>query len=140
MSFVPLITSWHASNYTFLWGLTLEEGIQRRLGTMKPAPTVAAMKEITIEQMDDLPESFDSRQKWPGWVEGVTDQGDCGSSWAVSTTGIDALYRRWTATEFETRVPLELFAIITSQMEQQYNVGQDVLWKTLLIVSKLKYN
>ncbi|XP_033644922.1 uncharacterized peptidase C1-like protein F26E4.3 [Asterias rubens] len=79
---------WLARNYTFLWGLTLEEGVRRRLGTLKPAPFVAGMKEIAIEQMEDLPESFDSRQKWPGWIEDVMDQGNCGSSWAVSTTSV----------------------------------------------------
>ena len=78
---------WQAGNYSFLWGMTLDEGEQRRLGTKKPAPTVSAMKEINIDEMDDLPDSFDSRQKWPGWIEGVSDQGNCGSSWAVSTTG-----------------------------------------------------
>ncbi|XP_038057707.1 uncharacterized peptidase C1-like protein F26E4.3 [Patiria miniata] len=76
---------WRASNYSFLWGMTLEEGIQRRLGTLKPGRAVAAMTEIDIEQTNQLPESFDSRQKWPGWIEGVMDQGDCGSSWAIST-------------------------------------------------------
>ena len=80
------VDRWLARNYTFLWGLTLEEGVRRRLGTLKPAPFVAGMKEIAIEQMEDLPESFDSRQKWPGWIEDVMDQGNCGSSWAVSTT------------------------------------------------------
>ncbi|XP_071807851.1 uncharacterized peptidase C1-like protein F26E4.3 [Asterias amurensis] len=79
---------WQAGNYSFLWGMTLDEGEQRRLGTKKPAPTVSAMKEINIDEMDDLPESFDSRQKWPGWIEGVSDQGNCGSSWAVSTTAV----------------------------------------------------
>ncbi|XP_022089071.1 uncharacterized peptidase C1-like protein F26E4.3 [Acanthaster planci] len=81
-------SGWRASNYSFLWGLTLEEGIQRRLGTLKPARDVAAMNEIDIEHTTELPENFDSRQKWPDWIEGVMDQGDCGSSWAVSTIAV----------------------------------------------------
>ncbi|XP_022088093.1 uncharacterized peptidase C1-like protein F26E4.3 [Acanthaster planci] len=79
---------WRASNYSFLWGMTLEEGIQRRLGTLKPGRSVSAMTEVDIEQTTDLPENFDCRQKWPDWIEGIMDQGNCGSSWAVSTTAV----------------------------------------------------
>ncbi len=36
----------------------------------------------------DLPEKFDSRQQWPGWITGVMDQGTCGSCWAFSSCGV----------------------------------------------------
>jgi len=35
-----------------------------------------------------LPHSFDARNKWRGLIEGVQDQGWCGSSWALSTVSI----------------------------------------------------
>jgi hypothetical protein len=37
---------------------------------------------------EDLPEYFDSREKWPGKVSGVRDQGWCSASWAFSTTSV----------------------------------------------------
>ena len=35
-----------------------------------------------------LPASFDARQKWPGQIHGVRDQGWCGASWAFSTASV----------------------------------------------------
>ena len=36
----------------------------------------------------DLPYSFDARDKWPGKIAGVRDQGWCGASWAFSTSSV----------------------------------------------------
>ncbi len=36
----------------------------------------------------ELPMSFDARDKWPGKVHPVRDQGDCGASWAFSTASV----------------------------------------------------
>jgi hypothetical protein len=35
-----------------------------------------------------IPRSFDARNKWPRLIEGVRDQGWCGSSWALSTASV----------------------------------------------------
>ena len=35
-----------------------------------------------------LPHSFDARNKWHGLIQGVQDQGWCGSSWALSTVSV----------------------------------------------------
>lgn len=48
---------------------------------------VSRMTEVKTEIDVPLPESFDARDKWPGLIEKVMDQGNCGSSWAFSTTG-----------------------------------------------------
>lgn len=44
------------------------------------------MNEILIAPFPELPESFDARDKWPGLIHEVRDQGECGSSWAFSTS------------------------------------------------------
>ncbi|PAV59663.1 hypothetical protein WR25_21256 [Diploscapter pachys] len=81
--------SWTGRNYSQFWGRTLADGIQYRLGTLFPERSVQNMNEIEIKTRD-LPEHFDARQKWPGLIHPVLDQGDCGSSWTVSTTTISS--------------------------------------------------
>ncbi|CAI9732236.1 peptidase C1 [Octopus vulgaris] len=79
---------WRASNYSFLHGLTLADGIKYRLGTFQPSNQVFSMSALKSHHEDSLPESFDSRQRWPGLISDIRDQGDCGSSWALSTAAI----------------------------------------------------
>ncbi|GFV00235.1 tubulointerstitial nephritis antigen-like [Trichonephila clavipes] len=66
---------WKASNYSFLWGKTLEEGIQYRLGTFKPLRPTMEMTEIHQITNGPLPASFDSRQKWRNLITPIRDQG-----------------------------------------------------------------
>jgi C1A family cysteine protease len=63
----------------------LEDGIKFRLGTLFPEQSVQNMNEILIKPRE-LPASFDARTKWPDYIHPIRDQGDCGSSWAFSTT------------------------------------------------------
>jgi len=79
--------SWRASNYSAFWGLTLDDGIRYRLGTFRPVIPVNKMTPLRVFTEDELPEMFDARDEWPGLIEEVLDQGNCGSSWAFSTTG-----------------------------------------------------
>lgn len=81
---------WQASNYSKFWGMTLQEGRQYRLGTHKPDVLVMDMNPIKIQYEGRLPESFDARVRWPGWVHDVRDQGNCAASWAFSTTALAA--------------------------------------------------
>ncbi|EYB89217.1 hypothetical protein Y032_0234g3133 [Ancylostoma ceylanicum] len=81
--------SWSARNYSFFWGRSLDEGIKYRLGTLFPEQSVQNMNEIVIKPRE-LPPHFDAREKWPGMIHEVRDQGDCGSSWAVSTSTISS--------------------------------------------------
>lgn len=78
---------WKAANYSFFWGKTLNDGIKYRLGTMPPSDQVLNMNPIIMDSVDQPPESFDSRQKWPNYIHPVRDQGDCAASWAFSTAG-----------------------------------------------------
>lgn len=82
-----LLFRWQASNYSDFWGKSLDEGIRYRLGTLFPTRTVQNMNDILIEPASDLPERFDAREKWPNYIHPVRDQGNCGASWAFSTTG-----------------------------------------------------
>ncbi|XP_015906715.1 tubulointerstitial nephritis antigen-like isoform X2 [Parasteatoda tepidariorum] len=79
---------WRASNYSFFYGKTLEEGMKHRLGTFKPSRTVMDMTEIHQIPNGPLPPAFDSRQKWRNMITPIRDQGDCASSWAFSTTAL----------------------------------------------------
>lgn len=82
------IYRWSASNYSQFWGMTLVEGRQYRLGTYKPDELVKSMNPIKVNHDGRLPENFDARTKWPGWVHEIRDQGNCAASWAFSTTGM----------------------------------------------------
>uniref|UniRef100_A0A8C4W8T2 Tubulointerstitial nephritis antigen like 1 n=1 Tax=Gopherus evgoodei TaxID=1825980 RepID=A0A8C4W8T2_9SAUR len=39
---------WRAANYSHFWGMTLDEGIRYRLGTIKPPPLVMHMNELQV--------------------------------------------------------------------------------------------
>ncbi|XP_023712916.1 uncharacterized peptidase C1-like protein F26E4.3 isoform X2 [Cryptotermes secundus] len=81
--------NWRASNYSIFWGRRLDEGISLRLGTLQPQKVVMRMRPVTpVYDPWRIPRSFDARNKWPGLIEGVRDQGWCGSSWALSTASV----------------------------------------------------
>ncbi|XP_059090669.1 uncharacterized peptidase C1-like protein F26E4.3 isoform X2 [Tigriopus californicus] len=79
--------SWKpTTNYSNFWGLTLEDAISKRLGTVRPEAPVNDMSAIEfVYRSEDLPKSFDARDKWRGKITPVLDQGECGASWAFST-------------------------------------------------------
>ncbi|VDD97640.1 unnamed protein product [Enterobius vermicularis] len=84
-----MFCSWKAANYSEFWGKTLEQGVRYRLGTLFPEKSARNMNEVVIKPRE-LPSSFDAREKWPEYIHAVRDQGDCGSSWAFSTTATSA--------------------------------------------------
>ncbi|XP_044592872.1 tubulointerstitial nephritis antigen-like [Cotesia glomerata] len=80
---------WTATNYSELWGRTLEDGIQNKLGTLNPAKSIHNMIPVKrIYNPESLPREFDSRSRWPRDIGGVKDQGWCGASWAISTADV----------------------------------------------------
>lgn len=46
--FHPLSFSWRAGNHSAFWGMTLDEGIRYRLGTIRPSSSVTSMNEIHV--------------------------------------------------------------------------------------------
>ncbi|CAH1254878.1 TINAGL1 [Branchiostoma lanceolatum] len=79
---------WQAEAYPFLYGLTLDQGLQYKLGTDPVPESVHAMRGIQVSIRESLPELFDARRRWPGLIQDVRDQGNCGASWAFSTTAV----------------------------------------------------
>ena len=77
---------WHSTNYTFFWGMTLGEGVRFKLGTKRPVKTVKQMASMHVSINDVLPENFDGRVVWADLITPIQDQGNCGASWAFSTT------------------------------------------------------
>ncbi|KAF4518804.1 hypothetical protein B566_EDAN019047 [Ephemera danica] len=76
---------WHASNYSFYWARSLQDGVQYRLGTLEPGRMICGIKSSETDLDKMYPSCFDARIQWPDWVSGVQDQGWCSSSWALST-------------------------------------------------------
>ncbi|KAF7245845.1 Tubulointerstitial nephritis antigen-like, partial [Varanus komodoensis] len=81
---------WRASNYSQMWGMTLEEGIQYRLGTVRPPTSVMNMNElqVSMDANEVLPPRFNAAEKWPGMIQEPLDQGNCAGSWAFSTAAV----------------------------------------------------
>ncbi|XP_021362216.1 uncharacterized peptidase C1-like protein F26E4.3 isoform X2 [Mizuhopecten yessoensis] len=83
-------SGWRADNYSAFWGMTLDEGVRYRLGTIPPDMAVRKMKPVRVQIDPDLPDEFDSRERWQGRIHPVRDQGNCGASWAFSTVATAA--------------------------------------------------
>ncbi|BFY99405.1 hypothetical protein BsWGS_02445 [Bradybaena similaris] len=105
---------WSASNYSNLWGLSLDEGIRYRLGSFQLSDNVVDMTPIRVED-DVLPEAFDARDKWPNILHPITDQGNCASSWAHSTAAV--------ATD---RLGIETEGIIKDRLSVQHLLSCDI--------------
>lgn len=83
------IYGWTAGNYSHFWGLTLDQGIQYRLGTSRPSSTIMNMNEIQMNMKNEvLPVYFNAEEKWPGLIHEPLDQGNCAGSWAFSTAAV----------------------------------------------------
>ncbi|XP_025781812.1 tubulointerstitial nephritis antigen-like [Puma concolor] len=81
---------WRAGNHSAFWGMTLDEGIRYRLGTIRPSSSVTNMNEIhtVLGPGEVLPTAFEASEKWPNLIHGPLDQGNCAGSWAFSTAAV----------------------------------------------------
>ncbi len=53
---------------------------------------VKQMTSLRVHVNEVLPARFDGREEWGDLIHPVMDQGDCGSSWAFSTSSEWPLY------------------------------------------------
>uniref|UniRef100_A0A8C2VDT2 Tubulointerstitial nephritis antigen-like n=1 Tax=Chinchilla lanigera TaxID=34839 RepID=A0A8C2VDT2_CHILA len=81
---------WQAGNHSAFWGMTLDEGIRYRLGTIRPSSSVMNMNEIytVLAPGEVLPTAFEASEKWPNLIHEPLDQGNCAGSWAFSTAAV----------------------------------------------------
>ncbi|XP_063388196.1 tubulointerstitial nephritis antigen [Cydia fagiglandana] len=79
---------WRAYNYSQFYGKKLKDGLTYKLGTLPLSPETQRMLPIEYDSDAPLPDSFDARQRWPGYITPIVDQGWCGSDWAVSIASI----------------------------------------------------
>ncbi|XP_007128524.1 tubulointerstitial nephritis antigen-like isoform X1 [Physeter macrocephalus] len=81
---------WRAGNHSAFWGMTLDEGIRYRLGTIRPPSSVTNMNEIhtVLGPGEVLPRAFEASEKWPNLIHDPLDQGNCAGSWAFSTAAV----------------------------------------------------
>ncbi|XP_036718244.1 tubulointerstitial nephritis antigen-like isoform X3 [Balaenoptera musculus] len=81
---------WRAGNHSAFWGMTLDEGIRYRLGTIRPSSSVTNMNEIhtVLSPGEVLPRAFEASEKWPNLIHDPLDQGNCAGSWAFSTAAV----------------------------------------------------
>jgi len=77
---------WRASSYAEFRGYSVTELGRQKLGTKRP-PRRRSVDVFAVKSRPGhhLPQQFDSRLHWPGWIRPPTDQGGCGASWAFST-------------------------------------------------------
>lgn len=57
-----LSSRWQAGNHSAFWGMTLDEGIRYRLGTIRPSSSVMNMNEIYVSPF--LPASLPFISQW----------------------------------------------------------------------------
>ncbi|NXX76904.1 TINAG protein, partial [Urocolius indicus] len=83
---------WKAGNYSQFWGMTVEEGFKKRLGTFPPSHSLLNMRETPGNSLSEekFPAFFAATYQWPEWIHDPLDQRNCGASWAFSTASVAA--------------------------------------------------
>ncbi|XP_012253666.1 uncharacterized peptidase C1-like protein F26E4.3 [Athalia rosae] len=80
---------WRAGNYSDFYGRTLAEGVLLKLGTLNPSNSVTNMLPVLrFYDPNQLPREFNAEERWKDLISGITDQGWCGASWAISTVDV----------------------------------------------------
>ncbi|XP_029342962.1 uncharacterized peptidase C1-like protein F26E4.3 isoform X2 [Acyrthosiphon pisum] len=81
---------WSAKNYSVFWGVTYDNGLKWRLGTLQPPEKILQVVPLkaVFHQDYQLPSSFDLRKVFGDKITDPIDQGWCGASWAISTAQV----------------------------------------------------
>lgn len=116
---------WTAQNYTEFWGRKLADGLTLRTGTLQPRFFQSKIE----HKPEHLPINFDATENWPGLVTGITDQGWCGASWAISTASVqsDRFAIQSNGVEQVTLAPQQFLDCIRKQ-RGCYGGHVDVAW------------
>merc|ERR1712212_1234569 len=85
--------TWTPARTSMFWGITLEDGINERLGAVKPeVPAALKAHQMSAVHLSyspsSLPTQFSSYESWTGLIGAITDQGWCSSSWALSSASV----------------------------------------------------
>eukprot|EP00033_Pygsuia_biforma_P000061 GCRY01000077.1.p1 GENE.GCRY01000077.1~~GCRY01000077.1.p1 ORF type:complete len:303 (+),score=58.21 GCRY01000077.1:142-1050(+) len=73
-------SAWVAGRNPFFEGWTLDQA-KALLGAIQP-PKASPGRIFEVNDKLSLPATFDSRERWPGCVGAIRNQGQCGSCWA----------------------------------------------------------
>ncbi|KAJ5075860.1 tubulointerstitial nephritis antigen-like 1 [Anaeramoeba ignava] len=60
-----------------------DEDLKRLFNLKIDPPENFEKTKIRREKLTDPPANFDAREAWPGCIGGISDEGKCGSSWAI---------------------------------------------------------
>jgi len=94
-------SSWKAGHNKRFNGMKIKD-VKKLCGVVE---TTDSLPVKHIEAIEALPDSFDSRDQWPGCVGAIRDQGHCGSCWAFGA--VEALADRMCiASKGQTKVVL----------------------------------
>ncbi|XP_031571473.1 cathepsin B-like [Actinia tenebrosa] len=80
-----LNVGWEATIYPQFANLTLEKA-SLMLGSKGGWPRENPPQERRVEIVENIPDTFDSRQRWPGSIRPIRNQGQCGSCWAFGAS------------------------------------------------------
>ncbi|XP_060868555.1 uncharacterized peptidase C1-like protein F26E4.3 [Metopolophium dirhodum] len=80
---------WSAKNYSEFWGVTYDNGLKLRLGTLESPEKILQIVPLkAVFHRDYLKSSFDLRKVFGNKITDPIDQGWCGASWAISTAQV----------------------------------------------------
>ncbi|CAH1778480.1 unnamed protein product [Owenia fusiformis] len=79
---------WKAGSYSFLQDKSLTFGMKYKLGTLLPSSDAIPIRQSRVSADKTFPRKYDLRKESKGHVSKIRDQGDCASSWAISTTDV----------------------------------------------------
>jgi cathepsin B len=81
-----LATTWTA-DYSLVDGMTIVEAESKLGALLDSSYNLAASPEEAVGDFD-IPTSFDARVQWPGCIDYILDQKNCGSCWAFGASEV----------------------------------------------------
>lgn len=76
---------WVATHENLFANYTIEQ-VKGLLGTKLRKSKYPKVSYANLREFTDLPDSFDSRTKWPNCIHAIRDQARCGSCWAFGAS------------------------------------------------------